>query len=593
MTEREAKIINLANTLPLGTLVSLIEKGETSLTNLVAGGMNADKGLALARELAARQSDTKAREAAMKAEMEAKEAAARAAREAEEAQRAAELAAKKAEAEQQDNEAWAGAFAVNTPRAYREYMEQYPSGLHRDEARQTLAFLENNMWSNAQINLNEVELKNYLDEFPDGTYAAQCRDMLNDIPWLEALRRNTISDYESYMMLNPGKHDMEALAHISDLKDDQAWDYACSISDDNRFEMYLSQYPDGRHAGEANQRILAAAGREQYLRDLSLDPNAFSADDIQRAVQNNVVTRDDIAYIMGEERTDAIMQFVMPSELPTKTPPAQLQGDTTEVYFWGTPGSGKTCALGSVISSVRSQGIYEAITGCSGYDYMVRLSNIFGTHGFCTFPDSTAVGNIQEMVMELRDSKDKPHRITLVDLAGELFRGAYFKQNGLFLEEENEAALNTTLNYLNDNRNNKIHFFVVEYGAHLREWEGLRMGDYLDNMMGYLKNQNVFRKKTVGVYVLVTKCDKIDCHPEDRPRMAAEYVQQELPSFWNALCNNCKGSGVSEPVILSFSVGNTFAQNLCEFDPRDTNKVIDKLLTKTHARGSFWDKFRK
>ena len=158
--------------------------------------------------------------------------------------------------------------------------------------------------------------------------------------------------------------------------------------------------------------------------------------------------------------------------------------------------------------------------------------------------------------------------------------------------DEKENTLNIALNYLKDRRNNKIHFFVVEYGAHDKKWEKLRMVDYLDTMMRFLTNEKVFKKSTVGVYVLVTKCDMIPCNYEDRPKMAYDYVTQELPSFWNSLQRNCNNAGIKDLKVLSYSVGDVFAQNLCKFDNQDTNKVIEKLLINTYGDGSWYDWLR-
>lgn len=326
----------------------------------------------------------------------------------------------------------------------------------------------------------------------------------------------------------------------------------------------------------------------QQLRD---NPNAFYANELQGYINNRVICHDDLVKVFGEQKTNAILSFSEPSRLPEGFAPQELSPNSTEVFFWGTPSSGKTCALGGIISNAGNNGIMEKLQ-CNGYDYMTRLSNIFDSHGFCTFPDSTSVETIQDMMMRLTDKKNKTHRVTLVDLAGELFRSVYFKRHELFLEENKAAILETAMSYLRDTRNKKIHFFVVEYGAHDKEWEGLRMKDYLSDMVGFLEEENVFKKSTVGVYVLVTKCDLI-CGPRnDRPRLAYEYVEKELASFWNPLERVCKRNGVGDLKVISYSVGDVFAQKLCKFDASDTEKVIDKLLTKTPAEGG-WTEWLK
>lgn len=65
-----------------------------------------------------------------------------------------------------------------------------------------------------------------------------------------------------------------------------------------------------------------------------------------------------------------------------------------------------------------------------------------------------------------------------------------------------------------------------------------------------------------------------------------------MPSFWTNLEDTCKKANVGDLKVLSFSVGDVFAKNLCKFDATDTTKVIEKLITKTNAEGGFWDWLR-
>ena len=498
----------------------------------------------------------------------------------------------KGQLKEDDDASWSAACFIGTPKAYSDYLNKYFDGQHSHEAQEKLAEQETLVWEKTYACLTKDELENYLSLFPNGLHVDECKDLLDDLPWLEVKRKNTINDYDIYKSQYPGKHVSEIDNAINVLNDDNDWHNACTIGDTYAYKQYLNQHPSGKHSDEARYRIQASAGRDQLLLELKNNPNSHGAKDIKEKVSNNVATWDDIAILFGEEKMKAIKNYIDPSKLPESTPPDELSSGSTEVYFWGTPASGKTCALGSIISSAQKKGIYEPLP-CSGYDYMTRLSNIFDTKGFCTFPDSTSVSNIQEMIMNLRDERKRNHKITLIDLAGELFRYAYFLEHNLFLDNDQRDILNAALSYLKDTRNNKIHFFVVEYGAQDKLWEGLKMVNYLDNMIGYLKKENIFTKSTVGVYVIVTKCDMIDCSPEDRPQRAFDYVSQELLAFWNTLQKTCDDSGVGDLKIISYSVGDVFAQNLCKFDGRDTDKVLDKLLTKTNAQGGLFNWLRK
>lgn len=539
MDSKKDKILKGWKGIPVKSLVNYINNGDVTLPELIAAGLDKDPE---------------------------KEKDIRAAMAADEAQ------------------AWDDAARRNTKEAYSEYLAKFADGKHAQEAKKAKQGLDDKMWEELQKNLTEAGLKEYKTLFPNGKHVAECDALLEDMPWLETKRRNTIAAYEEYQRQHPGKHEAEIRAAINALSDDNDWHNACVINDSHAYKQYLTQHPNGKHAQEARNRMQAYAGRDQFIDDLRRDRNAYYVKDIQDKVENGVATWDDVERIIGRDETWAIQAFEKMPDLPISIPPEALQGDSTEVYFWGTPSSGKTCALGAIISSAKSKGILESLQ-CSGLHYMTRLSNIFNNRGICTFPPSSPTESIQEMVMKLRDSQRRPHKLTLIDLAGELFRSVYFKLNNLFLENEKEQTLATAMNYLRDTRNNKIHFFVVEYGAQDKYWDGLRMVDYLDSMSVYLKANGVFKKSTVGVYVLVTKCDIIDCAPEDRPERAAQYVKEELPSFWNTLQETCAEAGVGDLRILSFSVGDVFAQKLCKFDGTDTDKVINKLLTKTRAEG--------
>ena len=425
-------------------------------------------------------------------------------------------------------------------------------------------------------------------------YIERCFEEEEANLWQSATSQNTLESYIKYISKNKlNKHLSEAQEAINSIKDDNAWNNARTVATPSAYRDYMAKYPKGKYISEAQSRINNGAEREYFLNALRSDHNAYSASEIKYKVSNGVVSWNDIQQIMGAEKTIAIQQFQMTTRLPNALAPDSLQDNTTEVYFWGTPGSGKTCALGTIISSVKRSGNLEALQ-CAGLHYMNLLSLIFVGNNFCILPNSTEVTNIQEMVMKLTDSKNRQHKLTLIDMAGELFKSVYEKEvAGDRLSDESQEVLNKAMSYLKDKRNNKIHFFVVEYGAHNKRWEGLDMSSYLEHMIQYLKNKKVFTKSTVGVYVLVTKCDKINCPKEDRPRLASEYVETNYASFWTTLKRACDDAGIKDLKKLSFSIGEVFANQLCVFDGTDTNKVIDKLLTKTPAIKNRFDWLRK
>ena len=545
MTEQQKKIVSRCNSIPLESLVKYILDGVISLNDLTSSGIKPEKVQGVKKAL-------KTAETTM----------------------------------------WNAAVSTNTAESYVKYMRNFPDGQFKTEAAEKMRQLEADTWNKTMANLSEESLRSYYANFPEGAHAEDCRSMLDDLPWLKTKEKNTIQAYNDYMADFPGQHDREAEEAINSLNDERDWNNACITGETFAYRDYVTQHPTGHFVEEAQRRIIANAGKDELLTALRENPNMFRADEIQDKVNNNVASWDDVANELGEEKANAIRDFIAPSPLPEGTPPDMLVDDSTKIYFWGTPSSGKTCALGSIVSSIQNKGIFEPLD-CTGRHYMNILANIFSNRGICVFPDSTGVENVQEMIMNIRDEHNKPHKVTLIDLAGELFRSVYFYRQNLFISEDRMNTLRTVLRYLKDQRNNKIHFFVVEYGAEDKKWDGLKMVNYLDEMISFLKKEKVFRKSTVGVYILVTKCDTIPCEKGDRARLAYEYIENHLPSFWNTLQTTCAQAGVKDVKVLSFSVGDVFAQNLCVFDGSDTDKIIRRIMDKTKPRGGFWDWLKK
>ena len=212
---------------------------------------------------------------------------------------------------------------------------------------------------------------------------------------------------------------------------------------------------------------------------------------------------------------------------------------------------------------------------------MTQLRNVFDSHNkYCSLPPSTIVNVIQEMVFTIIDEKKKRHRATFIDIAGEIFRSIYYNMNHMFLDQEHKETLAHVMKFLHDNSNPKIHFFVVEYDAETTQWEGLYMRDYLQACSLYIKDNKIL-KNSSGVYILVTKCDKMQCPDEMIVDTAERYVQENLTSFYHNLNEACHDAGINDFKVIPFSIGEVFAGKICTYDDSFIDDVIDVLIAKT------------
>lgn len=512
-----------------------------------------------------------------------------------------------------DDQEWANAEAQgklrpDSPEPYIGYMGKYPEGRHAHDCQARLADFDERLWQSVQRDLSEDLLNHYKACFPQGAHIAECASMLGDLPWLKTKRLNTITGYEGYMASNPGRHDAEAKKAIADLNDDNDWFNAESANTSYAYQQYLEKHPTGKYSQKAQNALDSNAGRDRIIENIKKDKNYYDPDKLNKFVGDKRIAWTDIEgkdLFTHEERV-AIEKFVDPKKLPEQTPPERLIEGVTQIYFWGTPHSGKTCAMGAVLSAAKKFGRLTEFPNeknGSGQRYMHQLSNIFVSDDICVFPHGTSPLSIQQMLIGLRDKDKKVHKMNLIDLAGELFKSLFYKLNDPAtynnFAQNKQDALERTISYLGDKNSkygnqdtgdDKIHFFIVAYGEEKNTWEDedLFMSDFLNTTIAYLNERKVIQTNTVGVYVLVTKSDLMPCDVGERKEFAEKYVMEKMPDFYNNIVEICKHAGVKDFEIIPFSIGSVFAQNLGHFESENTKAIINKLILKTHPeRGGF------
>lgn len=475
--------------------------------------------------------------------------------------------------------------ACNTGRItdFNRYLTAYPDGQFAEACRQALISGEEEFWNEIMESGSIPLMQQYLEvyEVMGGVHVYECQDMLNDPDWIQVKKNPNLANLKAYEDSHPESHKIEIAEMRAAITDDIDWYNALSEESIEAIERYLDLHPQGKFVEEAQQRIDAAKFHDMFIADMRESLNKKSALEIKEAVNGNVVTWDEVRSVYGQDRTNAIQQFVKPEELTLSEPPQKLQANSTEVYFWGTPSSGKTCALGSLLSGAEQFYSLEA-QQCQGHYYMTRLKNVFMPNEICPLPPSTQVDEIQEMIFTIVDEKQRTHRMTFIDLAGEIFRAIFFDLNNMYMSPQHQQTLNHVKNFLYDKRNPKIHFFVVEYGAENNMWEGLLMKDYLSTCSLFIKDNKILKNST-GVYILVTKCDKIGCSDDEIVDKAEQYVQEFLPAFYNNLRTAAKAAGIDDFQVIPFSIGEVFASQLCNYDDSFIDDVIEVLLAKTRG----------
>lgn len=505
------------------------------------------------------------------------------------------------------------------------------------------------------------DLRKKIQDIIDSTPAPPPPLDPDDEAWAETQRIRTLAIVENYLYKFPmGKHRAEAVQLKNDIIDDATWEEAKQKRSYELVKKYLDVFPRGRHVGEAIQlkkelrpvpgvgggpgarggirilvnkikeiptfknreyegqivddvdakildvieqfvKIRGIVTAEELLAELHKDINLLDAWVIRNLYEKEILDYDDLPRLgVDNDFIEKLFGNNASAHFDKPDPIDMINMESTEVYFWGIPSSGKSCALGAILSAANSGEVAKSMhpdVNCQGYGYMTRLSSLFRKNRISVLPPGTPTCSTYEMAFSLVDENSKMHPITCIDLAGELVR-CMFKQNaGETLRNDEENALDTITKLLHDNRtkNRKIHFFVLEYGAENREYEGLPQSVYLDAALNYIRNYNVFETDTDAIYLLMTKVDKTGLRGEELKRELGRYIRENYGGFYGALKTICETNEINNGVvdIVPFSVGIVCFQDFCKFDPVAANNVVRKLLNRSFATATgFKAKFK-
>lgn len=272
----------------------------------------------------------------------------------------------------------------------------------------------------------------------------------------------------------------------------------------------------------------------------------------------------------------------------------KIDYDTIEVYFWGIPISGKTCALGSIITAARKgRGPVRSMSveKCQGLLYSQKLTQIFNTYdGYCMLPARTPVSTNFAIKTVMTDQNGEEHSVTLIDMAGELFCANAWEENGDEGKKtvDHDKAIKDFKEILVNNRseNPKYHFFIIEYNNSSRRYKDYEQEIYLEAGLRYLKDNDVL-KANDKVFVIVTKTDLIPSN-EDKQTYLINFLTARYKNFFSELkkyCKNNKINGGQLPPPIAFSIGEVCFQNLCKIEPKHAHLILDKLISQPKKKG--------
>lgn len=317
--------------------------------------------------------------------------------------------------------------------------------------------------------------------------------------------------------------------------------------------------------------------KKDLLIAIQLEPNIFDSTTIKRMIDRGVLSFSDLEDIgiRGSILTKLSKGII--NNIPYIEPFKKLERRTNQIYFWGLPNSGKTCALGAIMHSAHNMASFKTTleTNSQGYHYMNHLISSFNYESLPRY--SNAINDLIEMSMNV-EYKDIKHPITFFDFSGDILTIIYESILGAKLNVQREFVLDRITTILKDDSQRKTHVFVIEYDAEENTFWGVPRQIYLNSVLEYLDSNGILKSSTDSIYLLITKVDKIDKHCNELNNIVKEYVSENYRALYNNIEDISKLYFLRKPLIIPFSIGKVFFQEFVKFNHTYATYFLKELI---------------
>ena len=479
----------------------------------------------------------------------------------------------------EEEDAWKEACDLNTYKAYKEYRDKFNNqGKHDDLAVQKM---------------NEI-LRKEQERQETEARAAEAQAAEDDL-WRAAHAQHTIGAYQSYLDTYPsGRYANEAKNRkkkLLDEKEDAVWNGAQQKDTILSYQNYLDSYPTGRYVNTATskQKEKRQEKKREIIAQLEKDPNAYGLDYIKEQGITADDLRGEIKDSNGKVHDELLDRWNATGVSLVKdknAAPKSISNGSTEVYFWGIPGSGKTCAMAAILSQAKKDGHFEPLSG-NGLEYMMQLSCVFHpeSNPVSILPERTTTETTEFLPFILnekvktgilsRDKGPRPHKVSIIELSGEIFECFGERMKGNDLPDGHKETFDLLNTYL-ESGNPKYHFFVLDSMPNALQSDALQLATL------YFNQHDLFNEKTQGISIIVTKCDTLTKSKDikEMQNSAKAYAESTFNSFITTLRGIVCRLGITngDIPIHPLSIGEVFFQHMCLFDGSSAKELVQTLM---------------
>lgn len=269
------------------------------------------------------------------------------------------------------------------------------SATKRREVKHKLESGDSDEWNKVQVERTIEAVERYLNAYPDGQFRSQARALKKEIE--DSLRVGELNEAVKSAWKLVDKRSVDALSEFvsrypdspyaeeaNKLINDLLIDDILDISVDTLVDQIKKIQTNSKLTVEQKDNNIIAQikdyittkkiSKKDFLDKLSDDHNLLSAGVVKRLIESGIIALNDLLHIRIEKtfirkmwKGEEIMDYTDMSDLN------EIHKQSTEVYFWGIPSSGKSCALGAILSVAANGRIAKSMdpdTESQGYGYM-------------------------------------------------------------------------------------------------------------------------------------------------------------------------------------------------------------------------------
>ncbi len=352
--------------------------------------------------------------------------------------------------------------------------------------------------------------------------------------------------------------------------------------------------------------------RESILEEMRNNPTRFNYEYIETLEKTGIITYDLLVKeeLITQKALNAIKNRIevnLPQ--PNWKDLPDLPPDRTDIYFFGVPRSGKSCALAGLLYEANRTGVlrYQVSLNKERQDLCNRYyQGLLDCIDECVAPDRTKKETANYMPFNLihEEGKEQYSPVSLIEIGGEYFEQTTVVYDG-GVDLEMWKQMGATQYLRNDNK--KMLFFVIDYNLVQQtergekvEFNQRRMLENVLNVFttdgnGKSGEENCTMSKVDTVIVIVTKSDLMEVDDkEERNEVALEYLNKRHKNFMNNLRELCKNYGINKsfdfaPIVTTFSLGRFMIGNTLEYNVTDSTDLLEiiKYYTRSEKKVGF------